>query len=157
MPTELLDPFQDKELAALLDVPFQFRRRPVPLPADERLAYRLAVLLLLLRDCSRSNKSTLKRLHFLDWAAGGIDRVELVKGMKNLHELGRAIIRYDPLVDAALRFAAAEKLVRIENSRITLTEHGLAFLKAIDSDADLLGAEKGAMRTLGKHILEGWF
>ena len=157
MPTELLKALQDDEFASLLDVPFSFRRRPIPLAADERLAYRLAILLLLLRDCSRGNKSTLKRLHFLDWAVQDADRAVAVKEMTGLADLGRTIIRYDPLVDAALRFAAAEKLITIDAARIELTDSGSTFLKSIDADGDLLSVEKAAMRTLRKHVLEGWF
>jgi hypothetical protein len=157
MPTELLKALEDDEFASLLDVPFNFKRRPIPLAADERLAYRLAILLLLLRDCSRGNKSTLKRLHFLDWAVQESDRAAAVKEMTGLGDLGRTIIRYDPLVDTALRFAAAEKLVTIDAARIELTDSGSAFLKAIDAEADLLSEEKAAMRTLRKHVLEGWF
>lgn len=155
MPNELLTALRGDELDTLLDVPFRFRRRPVPVPANRRLAYRLAVVLLLLRNCCRKNKSSLKRLHFLDWAIRSVRRAESVRNMRRI-DLGPTIIRYDPAVDGALRFAAAEKLVVIADGRITLSERGHLFLSALDAE-NLLQDEKKAMQIISTHVPESWF
>lgn len=157
MPPELLNTSLDDELASLLDAPFSFRRRPIPFPAQDRIAYRLTILLLLLRDCSRQKKSTLKRLHFLDWAVRNQERTMRVKQMKGLRDIASTIIRYDPTVDVALRLAAAEKLIDVAAGRITLTTRGEEFLKSIDQDGSLVESEKQTMKILGKHVAEGWF
>lgn len=157
MPTELLKPTLDAELASLLDAPFHFRRRPLPMPANDRFAYRLTVLLLLLRDCSRQKRSTLKRLHFLDWAVRHEARALRVTQMKSLADINTTIIRYDGFVDAALRVAAAEKLITIGNGRITLSERGEKFLASVDADDTIFQFEKRTMKTVGKHVPEKWF
>ena len=153
MPDELLTPY---DVAALLDVPFRFIRRPAPVAPNARLSYRVSVLVLLLRDCCRRAQSSLKRLHFLDWAIRSEARATHVRDIDSLGDVAAAV-RYDPVVDAALRFATAEGLVTMQQARVALTDSGQALAAAIDGDAELLVRERVAMKILGKHVAEGWF
>src|ERR1043165_5982080 len=61
-----------EESKLLMDIPelrspFVFRRRPVSIPADLRPAWRIGLILLLLKKCCRQGKTSLTRLHVLSW------------------------------------------------------------------------------------------
>ena len=51
-----------------LDAEFIFRRRPLALPGDLRPRWRIGLLALLLNNCCRQQRSSLTRLHVLNWA-----------------------------------------------------------------------------------------
>jgi hypothetical protein len=45
-----------------------FIQRPIPIPADYRPMYKIALLVLILRLCCRAETSTLLKLHLFSWA-----------------------------------------------------------------------------------------
>ena len=55
---------------------FSFRRRPTPVPADLRIAWRVSLILLMLL-ASRSNRASLAKLHILNDAirSNQVDRL----------------------------------------------------------------------------------
>lgn len=60
--------------------PFVFDEQPTTLPADLRPTWRVALLTVTLRTC-RGGRSSLQRLHVLNWAlrsAEGIDELRRV-------------------------------------------------------------------------------
>lgn len=105
---------------------FLFRRRPVAIPGDLRPAWRIGLLVLLLRKCCRSGRTSLARLHVLNWGIGA---------RENRHNLKAAIdgglapdfliIRFDPFLNRAVDFAIGEGLVRrSEGTKVELTPRG---------------------------------
>jgi hypothetical protein len=49
-------------------LPFRFTRKPMPIAAELRPDWKMAALLLILQLSSHGGKSSLKRLHILNWA-----------------------------------------------------------------------------------------
>lgn len=127
-----------------LDATFTFRRRPVALPGDLRPTWRIGLLALLLSQCCRQQRSSLTRLHVLNWAmrseANHEDLMALIEGKLPPDQL---IVRFDPAFNRAIDFAIGERLVkRVDGSRIELTEQGKAFAEAISKDSEVYVIEK---------------
>ncbi|MEP6534296.1 MAG: hypothetical protein ABJF23_03190 [Bryobacteraceae bacterium] len=50
-----------------LKAEFVFRQRPVAIPGDLRIGWRIGLLVLLMNGCCKSGRTSLTRLHVLSW------------------------------------------------------------------------------------------
>jgi len=149
---------RDESLFAVpeLDATFTFRRRPVALPGDLRPTWRIGLLTLLLSHCCRQQRSSLTRLHVLNWAvrseANLQDLTALIEGRLSPDQL---IVRFDPAFNRAIDFAIGERLVqRVDGSRIELAEPGKAFAEVISADPVVYVTEKKLIGTIKQRASE---
>jgi hypothetical protein len=137
-----------------LDVGFTFERRPVPVPAALRPEWRIASLLLTLHKCW-GNRATKRQVHVLNW---GIRTEEARETF--LHVIAgnvrpdEAIVRFDPVVDRALQFAAGESLVTMSGDMVLLTEKGEQFVKRLLKDKDCMIEEKSFLSAVGGKLTQ---
>jgi hypothetical protein len=154
-------------LEEVLDVPFTFRSRPTPQPCDIRPVWRMHVLVLLLNQC-RGAKAGFEQLHVLNWAVRTDESrtafLRFIKGEKAPNEI---IVRYDPSLNRAVRFAFAEGLVvhhesepsLIEDSerratayRVILTAKGHKLVREINEMEDCFITEKQFLTEIGSKV-----
>jgi len=139
-----------------LDAKFIFRRRPVALPGDLRPTWRIGLLMLLLRQCCRQQRSSLTRLHVLNWAVRSeANRGDLTALLEGRLAPDALIVRFEPAFNRAIDFAIGEGLVnRVDGSRIELTDAGKAFAEEIAMDPNLFIPEKGLVGAIGQKASE---
>ncbi len=127
----------------LVDIQFQFSRRPSPLPADLRAEWRLAVILLILKKCW-GERATLRQLHVLNWAVRTArSRDAFIKMLSRARRLDDPVVRFEPSLNRAIALALAENLLSREpNGTIRLTEKGSGLIEEIMSVSSCLQAEK---------------
>lgn len=139
-----------------LSTSFVFRRRSIAVPGDLRPAWRIGLLMLLLKKCCRQSRSSLTRIHVLDWAVRTPDNQAPLRAL-----LSKAvtqdplIVRFDPALNRAIDYALGEGLVqRVAGSRIELTENGNALASDIIKDEALYPAEKSFVDELRQQVTE---
>ena len=145
---------------AMLDLPelehvgFVFTDRGTPIPADRRPLWRIGLVAFLLAECSRGQKSSLVRLHVLDWATRSLEsRTQLLAFLEDHHQT--VIIRYDPSLLRAIRLGVAEGVFAIDGKNVKLISNGVLFAKEIANDMDIFSQERGFLTRLGKRLTEG--
>lgn len=145
-----MDTFLDQ-----LDVPFTFRAQPSPLPGDLRIAWRIALLLLILLH-SRGQKASLQKLHVLNWASRTAETRRLFfRFVRRTLDKDELIPRIEPSLNRAVDFALGEGLVRIENAKnLKLTPRGLGTAKQIDEAPDCLVDEKSFLHAMKSFFTE---
>jgi hypothetical protein len=145
-----------EEVLSVLEVPFTFSRRPVAIPGDMRPLWRIALIALFLNISSRGAKSSLTRLHALNWLSkkqASQDQLISLLDKKYLSET--IIVRYEPSFNRALDLAIGERLIaRLDGKNFSLTPKGRAFAKAIESEDDCLSPEKAFLSKIGKRFTE---
>lgn len=155
------------ELEIALNVPFTFKRRPVPLPGDMRPVWRLHVLVLLLDQCW-AGKATHQQLHVLNWAIRTEEsRAAFLQFVHGHRSPNQVIVRYDPSLNRAVDFACAEgisshhdenaDLIDAETSRgggyrVMLTQKGRELLREIRDMDDCLVEEKEFLEAIGRKV-----
>lgn len=141
----------------VLDVKFKFVPRPRDLPGDLRPNWRVPLLILMLDMCCRGGKSTLYKLHLLNWAIRSQGQRDLL--LKNLSgdpDYSQIRIQVEPSFIRAIQFAVAEKLVeRLENSRVQITERGKQFAHDI-KESESLVSEKDFLKKIGLRLTEAF-
>src|SRR4051794_27814272 len=122
------------DILSTLETRWTFHRRPVPIPADLRPAWRIALILLALHKCCYGAKSSLQRLHVLNWAARtSRGRQTLLAAIDNQIPPEAVIIRFEPSLNRALDFARAQLLIYAPTGdRIQLTPQGREAAAAIE-------------------------
>ena len=117
MPINLLD--------ALLDGPFELTSRPEPVPGDLRLAWGMALVILILGR-SRGKRASLQKLHFMAYSTRTREtRQETARVLEGHVATSTLVVRVEPWLNRALAFAHAAGLVALENGRhAKLTEKG---------------------------------
>lgn len=134
---------------------FIFRDRGTVLPGDRRPLWRVALVMLLLKQACRGASSSLSRLHVLDWAVRSKHGRDQIVGFLNGNRPASfSPVRFDPALLRALQFARAEHLVAAKGGNIALTDKGLALAAEIEAEADLLRVEKAVLAELGKKFTE---
>jgi hypothetical protein len=137
-----------------LDVPFDFVRRPTPVPASLRPEWRIASLLLALRQCW-GNKATRRQLHVLNWALRTPEaRSTFKRVLAGRLRPDEAIVRFDPVVERALQFAEGEKLVTVSGELVVLTQKGEIFVKSLMRNEDCMLTEKEFLGSLGGKLTQ---
>jgi hypothetical protein len=141
----------------VLDVKFKFVPRPRDLPGDLRPNWRVPLLVLMLDMCSRGGKSSLYKLHLLNWAIRSEEqRGLLLDNLSGEPDYSQIRIQVEPSFIRAIQFAVAEKLVdRLDNSRVQITERGKQFAHDIQ-ESDSLASEKEFLKKIGFKLTEAW-
>jgi hypothetical protein len=131
-----------------LDVPFRFNQRPSPVPGELRLTWGIALLLLIV-FYSRGKKTSLQKLHVLNWAVRSEgNRREFRAVLNREKSTFNFIPRVEPSVNRAIQFAIAEKLVIVDQGRrLTLTPKGLAAAREVNG-SDTFVAEKSFLEAI---------
>jgi hypothetical protein len=119
-----------------LDVPFRFKQRPSPLPGELRATWGIALLLLIVFH-SRGKKTSLQRLHVLNWAVRSeTNRTEFRSALDSQSTSFNFVPRVEPSLNRAIQFAAAENLVLVDQGRnLVLTKRGLSAAEEINRGA----------------------
>lgn len=127
-----------------LNVPVIFRQRPISVPGDLRPAWRISVIVLLLKKCCRQGRSSLRRLHVLSWAVRDEEVANaLVRAIGGEVPPGTVLVRIEPALNRAVDFAIGEGLIQRQSSdRVELTVDGKDFADTIMDDTLVLGYEK---------------
>ena len=139
-----------------LDTEFLFRIRPVAVPGDLRPTWRVGLLVLLLKRCCRQGRSSLTRLHVLNWAIRTDGNQQaLLALLGNAMSPDSLVVRFDPAFNRAVDFAIGERLVRrVDGSRIETTAVGSALAEDIGRDETLYPSEKLFMDDIRQRVTE---
>jgi hypothetical protein len=151
-------------LNQIFEGPLTFTIRPVPVPGDLRLRWKLALVLLIV-GYSRGKRASIQKLHALNHfirTSGNRGRIlAVVKGTLPSESL---VVRFEPALTRALDLAQGEGLIEIDSTgKVKLTSAGEDILNIINSDEELLKDEKEMLRAVAawatekeiKHVLGG--
>src|SRR5438132_6833889 len=110
----------------LLDGPFELSARPEPLPGDLRLAWGMALVILILGR-SRGKRASLQKLHFMAHSARTRATREQAKRLfAGGLSTADMVVRVEPWLNRAISFATAAHLVSMEGGgHARLTEAGI--------------------------------
>jgi hypothetical protein len=135
---------------------FVFRRRPLAIPGDLRPAWRIGLVVLLLKNCCRGGKSSLGRLHVLSWGfRTRQSQHDLKAAAEGAIPLGSLIVRFDPFLDRAVDFAVGENLLtHIGGRAVELTASGRQLATEVESNDSLFEAEKSFILLIRRNVTE---
>jgi len=142
-------------LDALLDGPFELASRPEPVPGDLRLAWGIAVVILILGR-SRGKRASLQKLHFMAHSTRTRQaREETMRVLEGRVATAALVVRVEPWLNRALAFARASGLVAIEHgSHAKLTNEGISALEKISDAESVLSEEKVFLDAFGPRATE---
>lgn len=129
-----------------------FTQRPIPIPADYRPMYKIALIVLILRICCRSETSSLLKLHLFSWALTSDSNLnKLQEHIASNFQTDFSVWGIEPALNRALQLAIAEGICEvITGKNYKLTEKGFKFYEMINSDKELFVKEKVFLNFVGK-------
>lgn len=141
----------------LLIKKLSFTKRPIPLPAEYRPMYKIALIVIILKYCCRGESSNLLKLHLFSWAlASEKNMIELRNYVTSNFQTDFSVWGIEPALNRALQLAVAENMCDIINGKnYKLTEKGNKFFEMIKADTELFDIEKSFLTFIGKtHITD---
>ena len=137
------------------DAPLVFRSRPESIPGDLRPVWRICVILLILELASRGKKSSISKLHVLNWAIRSKENQKVLRQIINGEMSPDSIsVRVEPSLDRAVSLAYGEELVEfVGGKNIRLTWQGESAVKKIIGLEDVFLEEKSFLLEIGKSKL----
>jgi hypothetical protein len=146
----------DDIAAHIIDLPFRFIRRPIAIAPDFRKDWKIALLLLILETCSRGGKSSLKRLHVLNWAVRTIRHQSEFEEARDIDSpLFAFKVRFEPAFSRAIEFAEAQRLIEwVDGDRVQITNSGRTFVHAVLNNREILQEEIAFLERVGKSVTE---
>lgn len=152
---EMDDADRLREFFKDVDAAPQFSARPIDIPGDLRIAWRLSVLCLLLRR-GRANLLALEHLHVLWWAVRSeATRTLLLRWMTGEGRPDEMLVRFDPSLTSTVDLALGEGLVSVAaNGAVKLTALGVVLADEVAVEDSVLVAEKQFLGALPAHITQ---
>jgi citrate lyase gamma subunit len=140
----------------LLDGPFELSARPEPLPGDLRLAWGIALVILILGR-SRAKRASLQKLHFMAHSARTRATREQAKRLfAGGLSTADMVVRVEPWLNRAIAFAIAEHLVSLEHGgHARLTETGIQTFERISEAESIMVEEKVFLDVIARQATEG--
>jgi hypothetical protein len=133
-----------------------FTKRPIPIPADYRPMYKIALIVLVLKLCSRANKASLLKLHLFSWALTSKKHSFLLKAYIDNNFRGEfSVWGIEPALNRALQLATAEKICELSDGKnyVLTPDKGTQFFNMIMADKELLVDEKAFLNAIGKNTI----
>lgn len=124
---------------------------PLPLPGRDRIAWRIAAVLLCLDAC-RGRSATVEQLHVLSWAVRDRHNADaLLDAWEGHRGAVRSLRAWDPSLDDTLRLARASGLItQRPNGRQELSESGTRMVAAIRDSNVTMDSERRLLASLGR-------
>ena len=136
----------------ILKIKLSFAKRPIPIPAEYRPMYKIALIVIILKYCCIGESANLTKLHLFSWALSSEENMnEIIKNIENGFQDEFAVWGVDPSLNRALQLAVAENICEIQNGKkYKLTHKGNKFFEMIESDKFLFDIEKSFLINVGK-------
>jgi hypothetical protein len=137
----------------LLIKKISFNKRPIPLPAEYRPMYKIALIVIILKYCCRGETSNLLKLHLFSWALTSEKNMnELRYYVTSNFQTGFSVWGIEPALNRALQLAVAENICDIVNGKnYKLTKKGNLFFEMIVADKELFEIERNFLSIIGKN------
>lgn len=137
---------------------FSFTARPVPIPGDLRIGWRVSLIVMML-GVSRSNRASLAKLYVLNHAArSSVARAQLERILAGDEPALYWHMRVEPAFARAVNFVVGEGFAEwVETSQrvgLQLTARGLVAWKLLDDDEAVLAEEKAFLKRSGRQTTE---
>jgi len=147
----------EKSLTVAKDQALRFKRRPMAIAAELRPDWKIGALLLILHLSSRGGKSSLRRLHILNWALRSAkNRAEFEQVREHQQPLFNFQFRFEPALGRAINLAVGEKYVAwVGGNRLQITPRGQRWVKDILKDESVMQEEREFLKRIGKDITKG--
>jgi hypothetical protein len=132
-----------------------FDPKPDAVPYNYRISYKLAQLCLIFNMCCGRGGCSIFKLHMI--SVGLSTKEEMSKLLNFAHDphLRYTVVRFDPAVNRAIKYALAEKLIiQQKNGTFKLTQKGKDFVKKINKNSDLMIEEKEYLSQLSDSLTE---
>src|SRR5580700_1980079 len=135
---------------------FRFKRRPMAIAAELRPDWKMGAMLLILHLSSRGGKSSLRRLHILNWALRSArNRAEFEQVREHQQPLFSFQFRFEPALGRAINLAVGEKLVEwVGGDRLQITAKGRRWITDVMKDDSVMYQEREFLSRIGKDITE---
>jgi len=135
---------------------FRFKRRPIPIAPELRPDWKMGALLLILHLSSWGGKSSLRRLHILNWALRSAkNRAEFEQLRENPHPLFSFQFRFEPALGRAINLAVGEKFVEwVGGDRLQITAKGRRWITDVMKDESVMFQERDFLKRIGKDVTE---
>lgn len=129
-----------------------FTQRPIPIPADYRPMYKIALIVMILRLCCRAETSNLLKLHLFSWAlSSDKNLLKLREYVTSNFQSDFSVWGIEPALNRALQLAIAENICEVVGGKnYKLTEKGFRFYEMINGDRELFEKEKVFLNFIGK-------
>lgn len=138
---------------------FSFNRRPLPVPGDLRIEWRVSLIVLML-GYSRGKQASLAKLHILN---------DAIRTNRSTHLLDLVVdakagmmpwtFRIEPAFARAVDFVVGDKLAEwtssATRSSLQLTASGVALFDKLKVESDVLESEKNVLAVYAKSMTEG--
>lgn len=135
----------------LLSDTIVFEQKPIAVPYNYRISYRVAQILLIIHYCCtpRSGCSLIK-LNIISSILATNENAD-----KYLLSKTPPVVRFDPVVTRALNFAIAERLLKqLKNGKYKITDIGKKYVAGIIEQTDLMTREKDLLSRISTNISE---
>ena len=147
----------EKSITVASDQSLRFKRRPMAIAAELRPDWKIGTMLLILHISSRGGKSSLRRLHILNWALrSSKNRTEFEQVREHHQPLFSFRFRFEPALGRAINLAVGEEYVEwVGGNRLQITSKGQRWVKDILKDKSVMQQEREFLERIGKDITEG--
>jgi hypothetical protein len=147
---------EEKSLTVGESQSFRFTRRPMAIAAELRPDWKIGAVLLILHLSSHGGKSSLRRLHILNWALrSSKNRAEFEQVREHQQPLFSFQFRFEPALGRAINLAVGEKLIEwVGGDRLQITAKGKRWVTEILKDEAVMQEERDFLKRIGKSITE---
>ncbi len=141
-----------EKIPEIAGLSYTFRDRGTAIPGDHRPVWRMALVVCLLKHCSRAQKSSLVRLHILDWAVRRVKaRDQLLAFLQGELGVRYICVRYDPALLRAVLFGEGEQLLKVAGKNVQLLLAGERLAGEVETSKTILSkcpaARKASLST----------
>jgi hypothetical protein len=128
-----------------------FSKKPISIPPEYRPSYSIALIVLILKICCQGSKSSLLKLHLINWALKSNENKDSLKKfvLSNYTESSKTW-GIEPSLNRALNYSVHEEICSIENGKYLLLEKGEIFFSKIVENPEHLNEEIDFLNFLGK-------
>lgn len=128
-----------------------FSKKPISIPPEYRPSYTIGLIVLILKLCCQSSKSSLLKLHLINWALKSKENQESLRKFvhSNYTETSKTW-GIEPSLNRALNYSVHEGICSISKGKYQLQEKGELFYSKIIEDTEYLNEEIEFLNFLGK-------
>lgn len=128
-----------------------FSKKPISIPPEYRPSYTIGLIVLILKICCQNSKSSLLKLHLINWALKSNENKNSLKMfvLSNYTESSKTW-GIEPSLNRALNYSVHEGICSIIDGKYQLQEKGEVFYQKITENIEYLNEEIDFLNFLGK-------